>query len=64
MTEIRNRESLPGVDGTDAEGSAVKDVVAREVGATDADDSQSADDILTRVKRLMAEPPTAKSARP
>ena len=62
MTEIKNRESLPGV--ADAVGSAVKDVVDRKVGATDADDRQSADDTLTRVKRLMAEPPTAKSARP
>ena len=64
MTEIRNRESLPGIRDTDAEGSAVKSVVARDVGATDADDGQRADDILTRVKRLMAQPPTAKSARP
>jgi hypothetical protein len=79
MTEIRNRESLLGIGGKNEDGSAVKEVVndegdtvaeihnretLLEVGDENADGSQSAEDTLTRVKSLMAEPPTAKSARP
>ena len=74
MTEIAKRESVLGMAGKNQEevvndeGDTAAAIDDREtsvrVSAETADGSQNDKDILTQVKALMAEPPTAKSARP
>jgi hypothetical protein len=76
MTEIRKRESLLGIghkkqpdlvnDQGDTVAEAESDGRDSSLGVTAeiADGCESPADTLTRVKVLMAEPPTAKSARP
>jgi len=73
MTEIKKRESLLGIGDKNEEevvqdeGETVAEIDDREtslrVNAENADGSQTAKDTFTQVKALMAEPPTAKSAR-
>jgi hypothetical protein len=76
MTEISKRESLLGIghkkqpDVVNDQGGIVAEAdsdgrdTSLGVTAEIADGCESSDDTLARVKVLMAEPPTAKSARP